>query len=38
MAWHVLVANAITLVLLFLVRFVVSDRAIFGSGAQDKRP
>ena len=32
----VLVANGITLVLLFVVRFVVSDRAIFGSGAQDK--
>jgi dolichol-phosphate mannosyltransferase len=32
----VLTANAITLVLLFLVRFVVSDRAIFGSGTQDK--
>ena len=31
----VLVANGITLVLLFVVRFVVSDRAIFGSGAQD---
>jgi dolichol-phosphate mannosyltransferase len=33
----VLVANAITLVLLFLVRFVVSDRAIFGAGARDTR-
>ena len=32
----VLIANAITLVLLFLVRFVVSDRAIFGTGATDK--
>ena len=32
----VLVANAITLVLLFLVRFMVSDRAIFRSGTQDK--
>ncbi len=32
----VLVANGITLVLLFLVRFIVSDRAIFGSGGQDK--
>jgi dolichol-phosphate mannosyltransferase len=32
----VLIANAITLVLLFLVRFVVSDRAIFGSGRPDK--
>ena len=35
----VLVANAVTLVLLFLVRFVVSDRAIFGSAAQiEPRP
>jgi dolichol-phosphate mannosyltransferase len=32
----VLAANAVTLVLLFLVRFVVSDRAIFGSAAADK--
>jgi dolichol-phosphate mannosyltransferase len=32
----VLTANAITLVLLFLVRFVVSDRAIFGSVTSDK--
>jgi dolichol-phosphate mannosyltransferase len=32
----VLIANAITLVLLFLVRFLVSDRAIFGSGTPDK--
>jgi hypothetical protein len=32
----VLAANAITLVLLFLVRFIVSDRAIFGSEAQDR--
>jgi dolichol-phosphate mannosyltransferase len=32
----VLTANAITLVLLFLVRFVVSDRAIFGSVTPDK--
>lgn len=31
-----LIANGITLVLLFLVRFVISDRAIFGSAAQDK--
>jgi glycosyltransferase involved in cell wall biosynthesis len=31
----VLVANGITLVLLFVVRFVVSDRAIFASGTQD---
>jgi dolichol-phosphate mannosyltransferase len=33
---RVLVANAITLVGLFLVRFVVSDRAIFRSPGQDK--
>ena len=32
----VLAANAVTLVLLFLVRFVVSDRAIFGSAETDK--
>jgi dolichol-phosphate mannosyltransferase len=32
---RVLVANAITLVALFLVRFVVSDRAIFRSPTQD---
>jgi dolichol-phosphate mannosyltransferase len=32
----VLAANAVTLVMLFLVRFVVSDRAIFGSAAADK--
>ena len=32
----VLVANAVTLVLLFLVRFVVSDRVIYGSVASDK--
>ncbi len=32
----VLVANAITLCALFLVRFVVSDRAIFGSSGQDR--
>jgi len=31
----VLTANAITLVLLFLVRFVLSDRAIFGPGRPD---
>jgi dolichol-phosphate mannosyltransferase len=31
-----LVANGVTLVLLFLVRFVVSDRAIFGAAGQDK--
>jgi dolichol-phosphate mannosyltransferase len=34
---HVLVANAITLVLLFVVRFVLSDRAIFSSGSQETR-
>ncbi len=32
----VLIANAITLVMLFLVRFIVSDRAIFGAAAQEK--
>ena len=32
----VLTANAVTLILLFLVRFVVSDRAIFGSAGQDR--
>jgi dolichol-phosphate mannosyltransferase len=32
----VLWANGFTLVLLFLVRFVVSDRAIFGSATQEK--
>ena len=32
----VLVANAVTLILLFLVRFLVSDRAIFGAGAHDR--
>ncbi len=32
----VLIANGITLVLLFLVRFVVSDRAIFGSVTADR--
>ncbi len=32
----VLGANAVTLVLLFLVRFLVSDRAIFGAVAPDK--
>jgi len=34
---HVLVANAITLVLLFVVRFALSDRAIFAQG-QSARP
>ena len=34
---HVLVANAITLVLLFVVRFVVSDRAIFALGRRRTR-
>jgi dolichol-phosphate mannosyltransferase len=34
--FRLLIANGITLVLLFLVRFVVSDRAIFGSASQDK--
>jgi dolichol-phosphate mannosyltransferase len=34
---HVLVANAITLVLLFVVRFVLSDRAIFASASQGPR-
>jgi dolichol-phosphate mannosyltransferase len=33
----VLVANGITLVLLFVVRFVVSDRAIFASAGQERR-
>ncbi len=32
----VLVGNGITLAMLFLVRFVVSDRAIFGAAAQEK--
>jgi dolichol-phosphate mannosyltransferase len=32
----VLTANAVTLALLFLIRFVVSDRAIFGSAKHDK--
>jgi putative flippase GtrA len=32
----VLAANAVTLVLLFLLRFLVSDRVIYGSGGQDK--
>jgi dolichol-phosphate mannosyltransferase len=32
----VLTANAITLILLFCVRFVVSDRAIFGGAGQDR--
>ena len=31
----ILVANGITLMLLFVVRFVLSDRAIFASGGQD---
>jgi dolichol-phosphate mannosyltransferase len=35
--FRVLVANAITLVLLFVVRFVLSDRAIFASAGQDTR-
>ncbi len=34
---HILVANGITLVLLFLVRFVLSDRAIFASASQETR-
>ncbi|MGN6792732.1 MAG: glycosyltransferase [Streptosporangiaceae bacterium] len=34
----VLIANAITLTLLFVVRFVVSDRAIFRSAAQSRDP
>jgi putative flippase GtrA len=33
---HVLIANGITLVLLFVVRFLLSDRAIFASGGQDR--
>ncbi len=33
----ILVANGITLMLLFVVRFVVSDRAIFASARQDTR-
>jgi dolichol-phosphate mannosyltransferase len=33
----VLVANGITLVVLFVVRFVVSDRAIFAGGGSDTR-
>ena len=33
----VLIANGITLVLLFVVRFVLSDRAIFASAGQDTR-
>ncbi len=33
----VLIANGITLVLLFVVRFVLSDRAIFASAGQDRR-
>ena len=35
---HVLVANAITLILLFVVRFALSDRAIFARAAQATRP
>lgn len=35
---HVLVANAITLVLLFVVRFAVSDRAIFAPARGSTRP
>jgi len=34
---HVLIANGITLVLLFVVRFVLSDRAIFASARQETR-
>jgi len=34
---HVLVANGITLVLLFVVRFVLSDRAIFAAAGQQAR-
>ena len=30
---HLLVANVVTLVMLFLVRFLVSDRVIYGAGA-----
>ena len=37
-AWHVLVANAITLVLLFVVRFAVADRAIFAPAGGSTRP
>ncbi len=33
----ILIANGITLVLLFVVRFVVSDRAIFASAGKDTR-
>jgi dolichol-phosphate mannosyltransferase len=33
---RVLIANGITLVLLFVVRFIVSDRAIFGSPVPEK--
>jgi dolichol-phosphate mannosyltransferase len=35
---HVLVANAITLMLLFVVRFALSDRAIFAQAAHGIRP
>jgi dolichol-phosphate mannosyltransferase len=35
---HILVANAITLVLLFVVRFALSDRAIFAPAARGIRP
>lgn len=35
--FRVLVANAITLMLLFVVRFVLSDRAIFASASQETR-
>jgi dolichol-phosphate mannosyltransferase len=34
---HILIANAITLVLLFVVRFVLSDRAIFASAGPETR-
>lgn len=35
---NVLVANALTLIVLFVVRFVLSDRAIFAGGAANTRP
>jgi 4-amino-4-deoxy-L-arabinose transferase-like glycosyltransferase/glycosyltransferase involved in cell wall biosynthesis len=35
---HILVANAITLVLLFVVRFALADRAIFAQASQAARP
>jgi glycosyltransferase involved in cell wall biosynthesis len=35
---HILIANAITLVLLFVVRFAVSDRAIFAPARGSTRP